>query len=131
MVACRLTNRADVGDRLLAVASPTTRCRDRGRWGHWDTGGLTQMAQADEIKALVQGIGSGQIGRREFLRRAAALGISSSLAAAVLAACGATATPTSAPAPSAAPSAAAASAASGGGATAVASARPSAAASAA
>ena len=85
------------------------------------------MAQSEEIQKLVQGIGSGQIGRRDFLRRAAILGLSASAAAAVLAACGGSPTATTAPAASAAPaSAAPASAASGGGATAVASARPSA-----
>lgn len=90
------------------------------------------MAQhSEEIQQLVQGIGSGRMGRRDFLRRAAALGLSASAAAAVLAACGATATPTTAPAPSAAASAAPASAASGGGATAVPSAAASTAASAA
>ena len=71
------------------------------------------MAQSDEIQSLVEGIGSGQLGRREFLRRAAALGLSSSLAMAVLAACGATTpTATTAPVASAAPSAAASAAAS-------------------
>ena len=60
------------------------------------------MAQSDEIQKLVEGIGSGQLKRRDFLRRAAALGLSSSLAAAVLAACGGT--PTATPAPTAKPS---------------------------
>src|SRR5690242_17358237 len=76
------------------------------------------MAQSQEIQKLIQGIGSGQMGRRDFLRRAA-----------VLAACGGSATPTTAPAASAAPSAAAPSAATGGGATAVVSAAPASAAS--
>jgi multiple sugar transport system substrate-binding protein len=56
------------------------------------------MSRSEEINSLVRGIGEGQISRRDFMRRAAVLGVSSTMIGAVLAACGAAATPTSAPA---------------------------------
>jgi len=77
------------------------------------------MARSEEINSLVRGIGEGQLSRRDFVRRAAALGVSSSIIGAVLAACGTSAAPTSAPAASVAPSAAPTTgAATGAGATA-------------
>ncbi|HEY8597757.1 MAG TPA: extracellular solute-binding protein, partial [Thermomicrobiales bacterium] len=77
------------------------------------------MARPEEVNSLVRGLGEGQLSRRDFVRRAAALGVSSSIIGAVLAACGASETPTSAPAASVAPSAAPTTgAASGAGATA-------------
>ena len=86
------------------------------------------MADRDPIQALTQQLVVGQVNRREFVKRAVALGLSASAMAAILAACGTT-TPTATTAPaSAAPSAAASAAAS---ASASASARPSVAASAA
>jgi len=56
------------------------------------------MSRSEEINSLVRGLGEGQLSRRDFMRRAAVLGVSSSMIGAVLAACGASATPTSAPA---------------------------------
>ncbi len=73
---------------------------------------------SDQINALVTGVSSGRLSRREFVRRAAVLGLSGPIIAAFLAACGAAATATPVPptakpsvAASAAPSAAAGSAA--------------------
>jgi multiple sugar transport system substrate-binding protein len=56
------------------------------------------MSRSEEINSLVRGLGEGQLSRRDFVRRAAVLGVSSTMIGAVLAACGASATPTSAPA---------------------------------
>ncbi len=56
------------------------------------------MARSEEINSLVRGLGEGQLSRRDFMRRAAVLGVSSSMIGAVLAACGASETPTAAPA---------------------------------
>lgn len=56
------------------------------------------MSRSEEINSLVRGLGEGQLSRRDFMRRAAVLGVSSTMIGAVLAACGASATPTSAPA---------------------------------
>jgi multiple sugar transport system substrate-binding protein len=61
------------------------------------------MARSDEVTSLVHGLSTGQLSRRDFVRRAAALGISSSMIGAALAACGAEATPTAAPTARAAP----------------------------
>ena len=51
------------------------------------------MAQ-DELQALVAGVRAGRVSRREFLKRAAVLGLSGSAIAAFLAACGASVTAT-------------------------------------
>jgi len=59
-----------------------------------------------EAQNLANALIAGHVGRREFLIRAAMLGLSGSMVAAALAACGAAASPTSAPAASVAPSAA-------------------------
>ncbi len=56
------------------------------------------MARSEEINSLVRDLGEGQLSRRDFMRRAAVLGVSSSMIGAVLAACGASETPTAAPA---------------------------------
>jgi multiple sugar transport system substrate-binding protein len=56
------------------------------------------MARSEEINSLVRGLGEGQLSRRDFMRRAAVLGVSSTMIGAVLAACGASETPTAAPA---------------------------------
>ena len=56
------------------------------------------MSRSEEINSLVRGVGEGRLSRRDFVRRAAVLGVSSTMIGAVLAACGASATPTSAPA---------------------------------
>jgi basic membrane protein A and related proteins len=66
---------------------------------------------SDQVHSLVKGIRTGQLSRREFVRRAAILGMSGPVIAAFLAACGADATATTAPRPSAAASTAPASAA--------------------
>jgi branched-chain amino acid transport system substrate-binding protein len=63
------------------------------------------------LQALMDGVRTGRISRREFMRRAAVLGLSGSAIAAFLAACGAAATATPAPAGGAASTAPAASAA--------------------
>src|SRR5262245_140648 len=96
-----------------------------GLWICWDRR-LRTMAQSDEVRSLVRGLDEGRLSRRDFVVRAAALGVSSSLISAVLAACGAAATATSPP-PAAAPTSVPAG---GGGATATTAPRPSAAASA-
>ncbi len=77
--------------------------------------------QHDTVQALTSGLIAGQTSRREFIRRAVALGLSSAAIGSLLAACGAE---SATPAPSAAP----ASAAPAGGASPAASAAPSAAA---
>ncbi|MGN6701238.1 MAG: ABC transporter substrate-binding protein, partial [Thermomicrobiales bacterium] len=70
------------------------------------------MAHSDNPQSLVRDLSTGRLSRRQFVQRAAALGISSSLIGAVLAACGSSAaTATTAPQPTTAP-------AGGGGATA-------------
>jgi peptide/nickel transport system substrate-binding protein len=103
------------------------------------------MADHDPVQSLARDLTAGRLNRRDFIKRAAALGLPASAIAGVLAACGAEATPTAAPtatraaasaAPSAAPSAAAStapapSAAASAAPSAAASAVPSAAASAA
>jgi branched-chain amino acid transport system substrate-binding protein len=81
----------------------------------------------EQLQVLMDGVRTGQLSRREFMRRAAVLGLSGSAIAAFLAACGAASTATPAPvsgAASAAPAASAAastvpaaSTAAGGGAT--------------
>lgn len=69
------------------------------------------MADHDPIQSLARDLTTGRLNRRDFIRRAAALGLSASAIGAVLAACGtASPTPTSAPVASAAPSTAASSA---------------------
>ena len=83
----------------------------------------------DQVHSLLNGIRSGRLSRREFVRGAAILGMSGPVIAAFLAACGADATAT--PAPTARPSTAASAAPASAAASAAASARPSTAASAA
>jgi peptide/nickel transport system substrate-binding protein len=68
------------------------------------------MTDRDPIQALTSDLVAGQVNRREFIKRAVALGLSASAITAILAACGASATAT--PAPTARPSAAASAAAS-------------------
>ena len=63
------------------------------------------MTSGDPIQRLAQDLQSGQLGRRRFIQRAAALGLSASAIAGVLAACGASATPTVAPVATVAPTA--------------------------
>ncbi len=77
------------------------------------------MADREPIQSLARDLTAGRLGRRAFISRAAALGLSASAIGAILTACGAEATPTTAPAAptavraaSAAPSAAPAAAAS-------------------
>lgn len=82
------------------------------------------MAHPEEVQALVQGLGQGQFSRRDFVRRAAALGLSSSIIGAALAACGAASTPTTAPVASAAPAASAAAASAPAASAAASSAQP-------
>ena len=53
---------------------------------------------SDQINALVAGVSSGRLSRREFVRRAAIIGLSGPIIAAFLAACGAAATATAPPA---------------------------------
>ncbi len=66
------------------------------------------MSDRDPIRSLARDLTSGALSRRDFIRRAAALGLSASAIGAVLAACGgATTTPTSVPVASTAPSTAA------------------------
>jgi branched-chain amino acid transport system substrate-binding protein len=52
----------------------------------------------DRLQALMNGVSTGQLSRRDFMRRAAVLGLSGSAIAAFLAACGASSTATPAPA---------------------------------
>jgi peptide/nickel transport system substrate-binding protein len=80
------------------------------------------MARPDQVQSLQRELIAGQINRRDFIRRALALGLTASAVGAALAACGTT-TPTATTAPasvaaSAAPSSAAASASTGGAASA-------------
>jgi multiple sugar transport system substrate-binding protein len=76
------------------------------------------MARSDDPQSLVRDLATGSLSRRQFMQRAAALGISSTLIGAVLAACGSSAaTATTAPQPTTAP-------ASGAGATATTGAAP-------
>ncbi len=56
------------------------------------------MTPSDEIRSLERALAAGRLSRREFIRRAVALGLSASAIAAALAACGTTAPPTSPPA---------------------------------
>ena len=42
------------------------------------------MARSEEMRSLVQGLGLGQLSRRDFVRRAAALGVSASGGAQIL-----------------------------------------------
>ncbi len=69
------------------------------------------MSDRDPIQSLAHDLTTGGLNRRDFVKRAVALGLSASAIAGVLAACGATDTPTAIPvastAPSTAPSAAA------------------------
>ncbi len=70
------------------------------------------MARSAAVRSLERGLMHGHLSRRDFIRRAAALGLSAPAIAAVLAACGPGATPTGAPAagttaPTKAPTAAA------------------------
>ncbi|MFN8538272.1 MAG: ABC transporter substrate-binding protein [Thermomicrobiales bacterium] len=67
------------------------------------------MAQHAPFDDLVSDLQGGRLDRREFVLRAAALGATVPVIAAILAACGGTATPTTAPVASAAPASAAAS----------------------
>lgn len=91
----------------------------------------------DQVHSLLNGVRSGRLSRREFVRGAAILGMSGPVIAAFLAACGADATATPAPtarpstAASAAPASAAGAASAAPASAAAASARPSTAASAA
>jgi peptide/nickel transport system substrate-binding protein len=86
------------------------------------------MISGDPIQRLAQDLQTGQLGRRLFIQRAAALGLSASAIAGVLAACGASATPTTAPVATVAPTATKAAASAAPASTAPASAAPSAAA---
>ncbi|HET8629082.1 MAG TPA: peptide ABC transporter substrate-binding protein [Thermomicrobiales bacterium] len=63
------------------------------------------MGRQDQatIETLTRALSRDRLGRRDFIRRAAALGLSASAIAAALAACGGAATPTTAPAASTAP----------------------------
>ena len=63
------------------------------------------MTRSDDVRALERDLLHGHMSRRDFIRRAAALGLTASGIAAALAACGASPTPTSAPAAPAAPAA--------------------------
>ncbi len=67
------------------------------------------MVDGDGIRSLETALRAGRIGRRDFIRRAVTLGLSSSAIGALLAACGASATPTTAPPPATATAAPAAS----------------------
>ena len=63
------------------------------------------MSERDPLQQITRDLTTGRLNRRDFIRRAAALGLSASAIGAVLAACGgATTTPTSAPVASVAPS---------------------------
>jgi peptide/nickel transport system substrate-binding protein len=76
------------------------------------------MAERDPIQSLTHELVAGRVNRREFIKRAVALGLSASAITAILAACGASATATPPPVASTAPSSAAASASTGGAASA-------------
>ncbi|HEX5505345.1 MAG TPA: peptide ABC transporter substrate-binding protein [Thermomicrobiales bacterium] len=81
---------------------------------------MVSDSRHDDVRALAGALVGGRLGRREFIRRAAALGLSASAIAAALAACGASPTPTSAPAATSAPTAGATTAAATAAPTAVA-----------
>src|ERR687894_607529 len=85
------------------------------------------MTRSDEARSLERALLEGHLTRRDFIRRAAALGLSAATISTALAACGGTASPTTA-APTRAPSPAAAAGgspvAAGGGGVATASAGP-------
>ncbi len=66
---------------------------------------MFQQARRNETRALEEELVAGRLGRRDFIRRAAALGLSASAIAGALAACGAEAPTATAPAPAAAPAA--------------------------
>src|SRR5215218_3774976 len=85
------------------------------------------MARPDEVHTLASALMHGRLGRREFLTRAAALGLSAPVVAGILAACGASATPTSAPAAQATTAPTAATGGGAGGAATAAATRPAAA----
>jgi peptide/nickel transport system substrate-binding protein len=55
------------------------------------------MSRADEARSLERALLDGHLGRRDFIRRAAALGLSAAAISTALAACGGTTSPTTAP----------------------------------
>src|SRR5919202_3280696 len=82
------------------------------------------MSRSDEVRALESALMHGRLGRREFLTRAAALGLSAPVVAGILAACGEAPTPTSAPAAQATTAPTAATGGGAGGAATAAATRP-------